>query len=66
MINSLELKELNKKGIFNRFSDAQPTFTGNNIGLPAGILSALSPQVIENILAYRTGDEALGKKGKIA
>ena len=65
MINSLELRELNKKGIFNRFSDAQPTFTGNNIGLPAGILSALSPQVIENILAYRTGDEALGKREKL-
>lgn len=65
MLNSVELQELNKKGIFNRFSDAQPTFTANNIGLPAGILSALSPQVIENILAYRTGDEALGKREKL-
>lgn len=65
MLNSIEMQELNKKGIFNRFADAQPTFTGNNIGLPAGILSALSPQVIENILAYRTGDEALGKREKL-
>lgn len=65
MLNSIEMQELNKKGIFNRFADAQPTFTANNIGLPAGILSALSPQVIENILAYRTGDEALGKREKL-
>ena len=66
MLNNSDIKALNEKGFFNsRFADAQPTFTANNIGMPAGILSTLSPQVIENILAYRTGDEALGKREKL-
>ena len=66
MLNNSDIKALNEKGFFNsRFADAQPTFTTNNIGMPAGILSTLSPQVVENILAYRTGDEALGKREKL-
>ena len=66
MLNNSDIKALNEKGFFNsRFADAQPTFTANNVGMPAGILSTLSPQVIENILAYRTGDEALGKREKL-
>lgn len=60
-----ELKLLNQKGFFNRYSDAQPTFTANNIGMPAGILSSLNAQIVENILNYRTGDEALGKREKL-
>ena len=66
MLNNSDIKALNEKGFFNsRFSDSQPTFTANNIRMPAGILSTLAPQVIENILAYRTGDEALGKREKL-
>lgn len=65
MINNTELRALNQKGILNRYADAQPTYSTNNIGLPAGILSSLNPQTVENILAYRTGDEALGKREKL-
>lgn len=64
-ITDSELKLLNQKGFFNRYSDAQPTFTANNIGMPAGILSSLNTQIVENILNYRTGDEALGKREKL-
>lgn len=64
-ITDSELKLLNQKGFFNRYIDAQPTFTANNIGMPAGILSSLNAQIVENILNYRTGDEALGKREKL-
>ncbi|EFO9039051.1 hypothetical protein HPC08_000656 [Campylobacter jejuni] len=64
-ITDSELKLLNQKGFFNRYSDAQPTFTANNIGMPAGILSSLNAKIVENILNYRTGDEALGKREKL-
>ncbi|EAL3818960.1 hypothetical protein C1Z70_07415 [Campylobacter jejuni] len=64
-IKDSDLKLLNQKGFFNRYSDAQPTFTANNIGMPAGILSSLNAQIVENILNYRTGDEALGKREKL-
>lgn len=64
-ITDSELKLLNQKGFFNRYNDAQPTFTANNIGMPAGILSSLNAQIVENILNYRTGDEALGKREKL-
>ena len=33
--------------------------------MPAGILTALNPQAVENILALRTGDLALGKREKL-
>lgn len=59
MITNQELKALNDKGIF-RMADAMPTFTPNNMGMPAGILSSLSPKAVENILAKRTADEVLG------
>ena len=68
-ISNTELKALQAKGFFNRernvFSDAMPTFTAQNIGMPAGILTALNPQAVENILALRTGDLALGKREKL-
>lgn len=65
-IDARELKALNQKGFFNsRRADAQPTFTATNIGMPAGILSSLNTQVVENILNYRTGDEALGRREKL-
>lgn len=71
-ISKQELKILNENGYFNfngvssnRFLDAQPTFTAQNIGMPAGILSALSPKAVENILNKRTADEVLGKREKL-
>ena len=68
-ITNTELKALQAKGFFNSehnvFSDAMPTFTAQNIGMPAGILTALNPQAVENILALRTGDLALGKREKL-
>lgn len=47
------------------FRDSQAGFTGTNIGMPAGLLSQVSVSVIENILAYRSGDEALGGRTKV-
>lgn len=68
-ITNTELRALQAKGFFNTesnvFSDAMPTFTAQNIGMPAGILTALNPQAVENILALRTGDLALGKREKL-
>ena len=68
-ISNTELKALQAKGFFNSernvFSDAMPTFTAQNIGMPAGILTALNPQAVENILALSTGDLALGKREKL-
>lgn len=68
-ITNTELRALQAKGFFNTesnvFSDAMPTFTAQNIGMPAGILTALNPQAVENILALRTGDLALGKREKV-
>lgn len=57
-----ELKALRQKGFFN---DAQGTITANNIGMPAGILTQLSSQIVENVLAYRTGDEVLKTREKL-
>lgn len=70
MLQNNELQALNEKGLFNgldkvRFSDAQPTIAGLNTIMPAGILTSLSSQVIENILAKRTADEALGGRQKL-
>lgn len=56
------LKKFQDKGFF---IDAQPTMTLNNIGLAAGILNSLSSTIIENVVAYRTGDEVLGKREKL-
>lgn len=71
MITIQELKALNDKGLFNgldkvNFSDTLPApLSATNINAPAGILASLSPSVVENILAKRTGDEALGSKSKL-
>ena len=61
-IKNEEFKALQSKGFF---TDAQATITPNNAGLPAGLLSALSTQIVENVLAVRTGEEALGGKAKL-
>lgn len=70
MIELNELQALNAKGLFNgldkvRFGDATPTLASVNVGMPAGILATLSPAVVENILAKRTADEALGGRTKL-
>ena len=61
-ISKMDLINLRKKGFF---TDAQGTITGNNIGLPAGLLSQLSSDIVENVLAKRTAEEALGKMEKL-
>lgn len=61
-ITNEEFKTLQSKGFF---TDAQPTITTNNVGLPAGLLSALNTQIVENVLAVRTAEEALGGKAKL-
>lgn len=58
------LQALNQKGIL-RVADSMPTFSPNNIGMPAGILSQLSKEAVMSILAYRAGDDALGGRKKI-
>ena len=61
-ITNQDLRKLQSKGFF---TDAQATITSNNVGLPAGLLSALNTQIVENVLAVRTAEEALGKKAKL-
>lgn len=61
-ITAQELKSLRQHGFFN---DAQASITPNNIGLPAGLLTALSPQIAEIVTAYRTADDALGGRAKV-
>ena len=64
-LTKIEIEALQAKHFF-RFEDATPApFTSTNINMPAGILAALSPAVIENVLAKRTGEEALGQKSKV-
>ena len=64
MLTKTELQALQSKGLF-RFSDAQATLGGVNVNMPAGILSTISQQAAENILAKRTAEEALGGKTKL-
>ncbi|HDZ5042712.1 TPA: hypothetical protein RTG66_001549 [Campylobacter jejuni] len=72
-IDNQSLELLNKDGYFNiggdaefvKFSDAQPTFTQQNIGMPAGILSSLNNKAIYNILNARNADKILGKREKL-
>lgn len=70
MLSISEVKELQNAGLFGgldkvKFQDAQMQFTPNNIGMPAGILSQISPDVLKNILKSRTGEEALGGSTKL-
>ncbi|WP_291952737.1 hypothetical protein [Campylobacter sp.] len=65
--------ELNANGYFNidnstnfmQFRDAQPTFTSQNIGMPAGILSQISTEVVSNIVNARNAEKILGDKEKL-
>ena len=61
-ISNKDLIGLRQRGIF---TDGQATITPNNIGLPAGLLTALSPQIVENVMNYRTADEVLGGRAKV-
>ena len=63
-LDSKRVMELNKLG-YLRVADATPNFTANNIGMPAGLLSQVSVEVAETILAFRSGDEALGGRKKL-
>lgn len=61
----ISLKDLGNLRQHGFFTDAQATITPNNIGLPAGLLQALSPQIVENVMSYRTADEVLGGRIKV-
>lgn len=67
MNNKYGLNELIKKvqdrGIL-RVDDSLPPMTPSNGGLPLGILSQLSTEVIENILQERTAEKLIGPKYK--
>ena len=66
-VDSSKLAEVQAVGIFNgvKMMDAQPGFSPANVNMPAGILSQVSVNVVENILQYRAGDEALGGRQKL-
>lgn len=66
-LDSAKLAEVQGIGVFNgvKMMDAQPGFSPANINMPAGILSQVSVNVVENILQYRAGDEALGGRQKL-
>ena len=53
-LTNLELQQFRAKGIF---TDSQATITPNNIGVPAGLLTSLSPTIIENVLAKRSAEK---------
>lgn len=57
-----ELQQFRAKGIF---TDSQATITPNNIGVPAGLLTSLSPTIIENVLAKRSAEKILGGTKKL-
>lgn len=63
-LDSNYVRKINELG-YLRQADAMPNITPNNIGMPAGILSQVSVEVAETILAYRSGDEALGGRRKL-
>ena len=62
-----KLAEVQAVGIFNgvKMMDAQPGFSPANVNMPAGILSQVSVNVVNNILQYRAGDEALGGRQRL-
>lgn len=61
-LNNL-IRAAQNKGIF-RVDDSLPPMMPTNMGLPAGILSQLSTEVVENILQARTADKIIGQKFK--
>ena len=61
-LTNLELQQFRAKGIF---TDSQATITPNNIGVPAGLLTSLSPTIVENVLAKRSAEKILGGTKKL-
>lgn len=66
-LDSAKLSEIQALGFFNgvKVTDSPAGFSPTNITMPAGILSQVSVNVVENILQYRSGDEALGGRQKL-
>ena len=66
-LDSAKLSEIQALGFFNgvKVTDSPAGFSPTNINMPAGILSQVSVNVVENILQYRSGDEALGGRQKL-
>ena len=66
-LDSAKLAEVQSVGVFNgvKMMDAQPGFSPANINMPAGILSQVSVNVVNNILQHRAGDEALGGRQRL-
>ena len=62
--DSKQIKQIQDLGYLKQ-ADAMPSITSNNIGMPGGLLSQVSVEVLETILAYRSGDDALGGRKKV-
>lgn len=55
------IEKAKEKGYFCGVTDALPTqFTLNNIGLPAGLLTQISPEIIKQIFNKRTANDIVG------
>lgn len=66
-VSQEQLAEVQALGFLNgvKVTDAPAGFSPTNVNMPAGILSQVSVNVVENILQYRAGDEALGGRQKL-
>ena len=66
-VSQEQLAEVQALGFLNgvKLQDAPAGFSPANVNMPAGILSQVSVNVVENILQYRAGDEALGGRQKL-
>ena len=66
-VSQEQLAQVQALGFLNgvRLQDAPAGFSPANVNMPAGILSQVSVNVVENILQYRAGDEALGGRQKL-
>ena len=66
-VSQEQLAEVQALGFLNgvRLQDAPAGFSPANVNMPAGILSQVSVNVVENILQYKAGDEALGGRQKL-
>lgn len=66
-VSQEQLAEVQALGFLNgvKLQDAPAGFSPANVNMPGGILSQVSVNVVENILQYRAGDEALGGRQKL-
>lgn len=67
LVSQEQLAEVQALGFLNgvKLQDAPAGFSPANVNMPGGILSQVSVNVVENILQYRAGDEALGGRQKL-